>query len=156
MRFDQDSDRTIIPKHKRFSTIALLAAILGGVAALAQPALEAENEAVIEAGRGKDVIIRSSNKPFIAGPAGVIVAAPDEEVFSDTAPAISDAPDAPDAPKAPDAPRAARPKRKIQNQNEDESVQRRLMELERKIDNLAERDRIRLKNSPFEFNQKEF
>ncbi|MGZ8938117.1 MAG: DUF5320 domain-containing protein [Limisphaerales bacterium] len=165
MRINKNSDGTVVSRNKTWSAVALLAAILGGAGAMAQadrqevvpPALQAENDAVIEAERSEEVIIRSSKGPRVG--------ASDEEIFLDSAPVAPKPPKvlkgpkalkSAKAPKQPKGPVVVLKKERIT----DAGLEQRMERLERMIEDLAgnhsEGDRIHMKNGPFEFQEKEF
>ena len=108
----------------------------------AEPVVELETDVAAENGR-----IRL--KPAkIAAPAGVIIAAPDEEIIIEGKPDINGDPDSPDAPPT------VRRKLKIEKGDKkiEGDLEERLARMERMIERLVEREKV----GAFAFNEKEF
>ena len=108
----------------------------------AEPVVELETDVAAENGR-----IRL--KPAkIAAPAGVIIAAPDDEIIIEGNPDINGDPDSPDAPPT------VRRKLKIEKGDKkiEGDIEQRLARMERMIERLVEREKV----GAFAFNEKEF
>ena len=163
MKFNPYSNGTVVRRQKIARAVALLAVMWGGAAAMAQAdgqgeggALPVENDAVMEAERSEDVLIRSSKRPRRAAPTGVVGAASGEEIL-DAAPSAPRPPKRPGAGPKPLTPgKAPKGPTVFLKKGKDTSVEQRLERLERMIENPAEEDRMRRKNAPLAFQQKEF
>jgi len=106
------------------------------------PAMDSESDMIVEPGR---IQLKPAK---IGAPAGVIIAAPDEEIIIEGAPKIDGKPESPDAPPA--------IRRKIRIEKGDKKaeadIEQRLARMERMIEKLVEREKV----SAFAFNDKEF
>lgn len=128
------------------SATALVAALLSTPTS-AQDIVEVERDAVVEANRAGEISIETRTGP-IAAPAGVFVAAPDEEII--VAPKKAGSPDAPKPPAV------SRKKAKAKDGGADSDMERRLERIERMVESLAENDRMAKKGGAVFFDGKEF
>ncbi|HEX7859470.1 MAG TPA: hypothetical protein VF773_04030 [Verrucomicrobiae bacterium] len=139
--------RSILPAAASFCALGFSAHLLFAqeeapskpTVTLTPPNVEVENDAAIEA--GEDKLELRSGKARIAGPPGVIIAAPDEEIILESKPRKVAQPVGVKPPKA------EKKVRIVKMGEGEDALERRLERLEQKLEALADNDRMLRKQS---------